>query len=244
MHIICPRCGAIAEYNAYYGRYTCTRCNWEEKPENMGRNTDGDCNVDSWLIKAVRAYRDNCDEECCGDAETGVPACAYYMTPDDDRPGPGVCLLNALDVAMCCGKSQCTRRANALDFGLYDRLLDAFPEGYISRDGDFIPHSHGGYFLLRSCNSELDVQCQILQWLSLDAFKTQPYIYESLNKRFHSYMLRGINDFLGTQFTEDDMEIIYKYLGAVCNHERTVQFIQDAHFDMKFFEQFARRDNQ
>lgn len=26
---ICPKCGAIAEYNAYYGRTTCTRCSWE-----------------------------------------------------------------------------------------------------------------------------------------------------------------------------------------------------------------------
>lgn len=28
---ICPKCGAIAEYNAYYGRTTCTRCNWESE---------------------------------------------------------------------------------------------------------------------------------------------------------------------------------------------------------------------
>ena len=26
---ICPKCGAIAEYNAYYERITCTRCSWE-----------------------------------------------------------------------------------------------------------------------------------------------------------------------------------------------------------------------
>lgn len=28
---ICPKCGAVAEFNAYYGRVTCTRCNWEGK---------------------------------------------------------------------------------------------------------------------------------------------------------------------------------------------------------------------
>ena len=28
---ICPKCGAIAEYNAYYGRTTCTRCSWESE---------------------------------------------------------------------------------------------------------------------------------------------------------------------------------------------------------------------
>lgn len=31
---ICPKCGAIAEYSAYYGRTICTRCSWEsEKKE-------------------------------------------------------------------------------------------------------------------------------------------------------------------------------------------------------------------
>lgn len=30
---ICPKCGAIAEYNAYYGRVTCTRCTWESEKE-------------------------------------------------------------------------------------------------------------------------------------------------------------------------------------------------------------------
>ena len=28
MCMICQKCGAIAEYNAYYGRVTCTRCGW------------------------------------------------------------------------------------------------------------------------------------------------------------------------------------------------------------------------
>lgn len=28
---ICPICGAISEYNAYYSRITCTRCSWESE---------------------------------------------------------------------------------------------------------------------------------------------------------------------------------------------------------------------
>ena len=30
---ICPNCSAIAEWNAYYGRFTCTRCTYEWKPD-------------------------------------------------------------------------------------------------------------------------------------------------------------------------------------------------------------------
>lgn len=25
---ICQKCGSVAEYNAYYGRVTCTKCSW------------------------------------------------------------------------------------------------------------------------------------------------------------------------------------------------------------------------
>ena len=28
---ICPKCGSVAEYNAYYGRVTCTKCSWESE---------------------------------------------------------------------------------------------------------------------------------------------------------------------------------------------------------------------
>ncbi len=31
---ICPKCGAIAEKNAYYGRITCTSCDWEGYDKN------------------------------------------------------------------------------------------------------------------------------------------------------------------------------------------------------------------
>ena len=31
MSVACPKCGAIAEWNAYYGRFTCTRCPYEWK---------------------------------------------------------------------------------------------------------------------------------------------------------------------------------------------------------------------
>lgn len=31
---ICPKCGGIAEFNAYYGRITCTRCVWESEKIN------------------------------------------------------------------------------------------------------------------------------------------------------------------------------------------------------------------
>ncbi len=28
---ICPKCGSIAEFDAYYNRIICTRCEWESE---------------------------------------------------------------------------------------------------------------------------------------------------------------------------------------------------------------------
>lgn len=39
MYYCCPKCGAIAEYNAYYGRITCTSCNWESEKKVLIKPT-------------------------------------------------------------------------------------------------------------------------------------------------------------------------------------------------------------
>lgn len=36
---ICPKCGGIAEYDAYHGRVTCTRCSWESEKRPEGEPT-------------------------------------------------------------------------------------------------------------------------------------------------------------------------------------------------------------
>lgn len=47
---ICPQCGAIAEFNAYYGRVICTRCNWEGEKSKL---TVQSKSVTHYVIKFV-----------------------------------------------------------------------------------------------------------------------------------------------------------------------------------------------
>lgn len=55
--------------------------------------------------------------------------------------------------------------------------------------------------------------------------------YKAGNKNTQRYHLNGINTFLGTSFTQEQMEDIYTYLGNRCNHQKTLRFI-DSGYDM------------
>lgn len=113
------------------------------------------------------------------------------------------------------------------------KLSRAFPKSFINSALEFIAHKEANeYFRLEDCECEFDVKCKVLEWLSRGAYKTCPFNSNLKNERFHNFMLNGINDFLGTDFTEDDIEIIYTYLGNRCNHERTVKFIKSG-YDME-----------
>lgn len=112
------------------------------------------------------------------------------------------------------------------------KLTHSFPRSFINGGLEFIAHkSANEYFRLEDCETELDVKCKVLEWLSRGAFKTEPFESTLKNERFHTFMLDGINKFLGTNFSHDDMEIIYTYLGNRCNHEKTVKFIESG-YDM------------
>ena len=112
------------------------------------------------------------------------------------------------------------------------KLAHAFPRSFINTALEFIAHKEANeYFRLEDCETEFDVKCKVLEWLSRGAYKTCPFNSNQKNEKFHNFMLNGINDFLGTDFTEDDIVIIYTYLGNCCNHERTVKFINSG-YDM------------
>lgn len=112
------------------------------------------------------------------------------------------------------------------------KLMGAFPKSFINSALEFIAHKEANeWFRLEDCDNEFDVKCKVLEWFSRGAYKTCPFNSNVKNERFHNFMLNGINDFLGTDFTERDIEEIYTYLGNRCNHEKTVRFIE-SNYDM------------
>lgn len=112
------------------------------------------------------------------------------------------------------------------------RLLADFENSFFNERDEFIAHRYSNtYFIFSNCESEEDVNCKVLEWLSRSAHKGIPYSQEWRNKKFRKFMLDGINMFLHTDFTFDDMEIIYTYLGNACNHNKTLEFVRSG-YDM------------
>lgn len=119
------------------------------------------------------------------------------------------------------------------------RLLWDFRDSFFNERDEFIAHRYSNtYFIFGNCKTELDVKCKVLEWLSRPAYKGTPYSQEWRNKKFRKFMLDGINMFLHTDFSFDDMEIIYTYLGNCCDHKKTIRFVESG-YDMSVLKQIG-----
>jgi hypothetical protein len=113
---------------------------------------------------------------------------------------------------------------------IIDFLISAFPNSFINSRNEFIAHEYSNqYIILENCESELDLSCKILEWFSRAAHKTSTYSAEWRNRKFHEFMRNGINNFLETNFSEQDMDIIYTKLGNAINHELSVKFVNSGY---------------
>lgn len=120
----------------------------------------------------------------------------------------------------------------------------SFPYSFINDRGEFIADKFGGAsFKIDDCNTEEDIKCKVLEWLSRSACKSQPYMNERKNKEFNEFILDGINAFLGTSFSSDDMMTIYTSLGNRIAHVLTVQFIKHG-MSIKWLKKQTDTDNK
>ena len=117
-------------------------------------------------------------------------------------------------------------------------LFRAFPDAIINRNLEFVANPNrrvNSYFRLEDCETWEDVTAKVLEWLSREAYKSQHYNVEWRNKEVHEYHLLGINAFCKTNFSRDDIRIIYTKLGNRVNHKQTLDFIRSG-YDMAVLE--------
>ncbi len=109
------------------------------------------------------------------------------------------------------------------------KLMNCFPNSFINHQGEFVAHREANeYFILDNCTDELEVKCKVLAWFSRGAYKSMPF-GKRKNEIFHKFMLDGINAFLETNFTAEDMNLIYTHLGNDVNRDLTINFINSGY---------------
>jgi len=88
------------------------------------------------------------------------------------------------------------------------------------------------WFKLDDVETELDFKCKLLEFVSRDCFKAEPYSTDKRNVIYQHDNLASINNILDTNFSTDDMELIYSELGNGCNRKLCIEFINSG-YDLK-----------
>lgn len=113
-----------------------------------------------------------------------------------------------------------------------NELFAAFPNAIMNRHLEFVAEPHGrvnSYFCLEDCETRMDATCKVLEYLSREAYKSMHFNAKWRNEEVHEYHLRGINDFCGTAFSYEDIELVYTYIGNGINREKTLDFIRSGY---------------
>lgn len=112
------------------------------------------------------------------------------------------------------------------------RLQADFIGSFFNENDEFIAHPYSNtYFIFGNCKNEEEVNCKVLEWFSRPASKGIPYSQEWRNKKFRKFMLDGINQYLHTEFSFEEIELIYQELGNAVRHDKTIEFIRSG-YDM------------
>jgi len=100
------------------------------------------------------------------------------------------------------------------------------PKCFVNRNNELIIEPKNNiYFILEGVETELELKCKVIAWLSRPSCKGVSNYWQ---KRIRTI----VNEFLGTEFIFDEMEKIYTYLGNDCNRKKTIKFIE-SNYDLK-----------
>lgn len=112
------------------------------------------------------------------------------------------------------------------------KLLKCFPNSFINHNAEAILEPKKNiYICLADCTDKFDISMKLLEWCSRSASYAIPYRSDVRNKKYRNEIRYGINEYLGTDFSHEDMCLIYEKLGDGVNHGLCNMFICSG-FDM------------
>lgn len=116
-------------------------------------------------------------------------------------------------------------------------VMKQFPGSFINHNNELILIPKVNlYIRLEDVNTPTELKYKLLEWCSRDCSYALRYTQSWRNARYHDDVLARVNKCLGTNFTRDEMELIYERLGNRCNHKLTTKFVSSG-YDMKLLEE-------
>ena len=123
-------------------------------------------------------------------------------------------------------------------------VMKCFHGSYINQCGELIISDRGNvYFTAIDCKTKEDVICKLLEWCSRPIAKGVLYATTKRNVEWRNSLLCGYNNYLGTNFSQDDMYWIYDKLGNAVDHELTLKFIH-INYDLSLVRPQERSDKE
>ena len=109
-------------------------------------------------------------------------------------------------------------------------VMRCFPNSFVNPFGEIILSVKGNvYFTATNCKTKEDVICKLLEWCSRSMAKGEPYASEKRNNEWRDNLICGLNNYLKTSFTQEDLYWIYDQLGNKVNHDLTLKFIESGY---------------
>lgn len=108
-------------------------------------------------------------------------------------------------------------------------LMSHFPGSYIKGKYLWLDSRKGCEILIDGIEDGLALRCELLEWASRSIAKGMPYGSERMNGLYRRSLLLGLNNFLGVNWTPEDIMKVYQYLGNAIDHNKTVLFIESGY---------------
>ena len=126
------------------------------------------------------------------------------------------------------------------------KIMASFKESFVKCNNDgfeiILDSKSNFFFSLENVDSDCELIRRLISTVSR-CYKSEPYEAEWRNKEYQSKLMTPFNKILGTNFTEDDFEYIYTYLGNGCNKPIAIKFIESG-YDLNILKQLiAERDS-
>ena len=127
------------------------------------------------------------------------------------------------------------------------KLLPSVQKALKTLHGSFINHNNeiilipkfNVYTLLDDVNTDDDFKVKLCEWFSRDCCCALRYSQQKRLDRYYQENINAFNSICGTDFTIEQMEYIYTYLGNGIKHQAAKMFVKSG-FDLSVIDKFTR----